>query len=84
VPFVRTYVTLVAGVSEMNRVKFWLWSGVGALLWVLSIMCAGYFLGQTFPWVADNIDYLILGLLVLTVIPIGYEWWRSRGEQAAS
>jgi membrane-associated protein len=45
-------------------------------------MCAGYFLGQTFPWVANNIDYLILALLVLTVIPIAYEWWRNREEQA--
>jgi membrane-associated protein len=78
VPFVRTYVTLVAGVSEMDRVKFWFWSAVGAVLWVVSIMCLGYFLGQTFPWVADNIDYLILALLVLTVIPIGYEWWKNR------
>jgi membrane-associated protein len=78
VPFVRTYVTLVAGVSEMDRVKFWLWSAIGAVLWVLSIMCLGYFVGQTFPWVADNIDYLILGLLVLTVIPIAYEWRKNR------
>jgi membrane-associated protein len=83
VPFVRTYVTLVAGVSEMPRVKFWLWSVVGALLWVVSIMCLGYYLGQTFPWVAKNIDLLILGLLVLTVIPIGFEWRRQRGEEAA-
>ena len=80
VPFVRTYVTLVAGVSEMERVKFWLWSVIGAVLWVVSIMCLGYFLGQAFPWVADNIDYLILGLLVLTVIPIGYEWWKNRRD----
>jgi membrane-associated protein len=84
VPFVRTYVTLVAGVSEMNRVKFWLWSVVGAVLWVASIMCLGYFLGSTFPWVAKNIDLLILALLVLTVIPIGIEWWRQRGEEATS
>jgi membrane-associated protein len=85
VPFVRTYVTLVAGVSEMERVKFWLWSIIGALLWVASIMCLGYFLGQTFPWVAQNIDLLILGLLVLTVIPIAIEWWRQhRREQATS
>jgi membrane-associated protein len=82
VPFVRTYVTLVAGVSEMNRLKFWLWSVVGALLWVASIMCLGYFLGQAFPWVAQNIDLLILALLVLTVIPIGVEWWRQRGAEA--
>jgi membrane-associated protein len=84
VPFVRTYVTLVAGVSEMPRVKFWLWSAVGAVLWVVSIMCAGYFLGGAFPWFAENIDYVILGLLVLTVIPIGFEWWRQRGEEATS
>src|SRR3954468_1712735 len=83
VPFVRTYVTLVAGVSEMDRVKFWLWSMVGAVLWVGSIMSLGYFLGQTFPWVAQNIDLLILALLVLTVVPIGVEWWRQhRREQA--
>jgi membrane-associated protein len=82
VPFVRTYVTLVAGVSEMPRLKFWLWSAVGAVLWVVSIMCLGYFLGQAFPWVAQNIDYVILALLVLTVLPVAFEWWRHRGEGA--
>jgi membrane-associated protein len=81
VPFVRTYVTLVAGVSEMNRVRFWLWSAVGAVAWVISITCLGYFLGRTFPWLSDNIDWVILGLLLVTVIPIGYEWWRSRHRQ---
>jgi membrane-associated protein len=84
VPFVRTYVTLVAGVSEMNRVRFWLWSAVGAVAWVISITCLGYFLGRTFPWLSDNIDWVILGLLLLTVIPIGYEWWRSRRHQEAT
>ena len=84
VPFVRTYVTLVAGVSEMDRVKFWLWSIIGAVLWVTSIMSLGYFLGQAFPWVAQNIDLLILGLLVLTVIPIGIEFWRQRRREEAT
>ena len=49
VPFVRTYVTLVAGVSEMPRVKFWIWSAVGAVLWVVSITCAGLLPGQRVP-----------------------------------
>jgi membrane-associated protein len=82
VPFVRTYVTLVAGVSEMPRVKFWLWSLVGAVLWVASIMSLGYFLGNTFPAIAKNIDLLILGLLAVSVIPVAYEWWKHRREQA--
>ena len=82
VPFVRTYVTLVAGVSEMPRVKFWVWSAIGAVLWVVSIMCLGFFLGQAFPWFATNIDYVVLALLVITVIPIAFEWWKHRGEEA--
>lgn len=84
VPFVRTYVTLVAGVSEMPRVRFWLWSLVGAALWVTSVMCLGYFLGQAFPWLSDNIDWVILGLLALSVIPIWWEWWRHRRQAATS
>jgi membrane-associated protein len=84
VPFVRTYVTLVAGVSEMPRVKFWIWSAVGAVLWVVSIICLGYFLGQAFPWLSDKIDWVILGLLLVTVIPIGYEWWKNRRRQEAT
>jgi membrane-associated protein len=84
VPFVRTYVTLVAGVSEMPRVRFWLWSAIGAVVWVVGVMCLGYFLGQAFPWLSDNIDWVILGLLLLTVVPIGYEWWRHRRQTATS
>jgi membrane-associated protein len=84
VPFVRTYVTLIAGVSEMNRIKFWLWSLVGAVGWVVGIMCLGYFLGQAFPWLSGKIDWVILGLLLLTVIPIGYEWRKNRREEAST
>jgi membrane-associated protein len=84
VPFVRTYVTLVAGVSEMNRVRFWIWSAVGAVAWVITITCLGYFLGRTFPWLSDNIDWVILGLLLVTVIPLGIEWWRQRRRQEAT
>jgi membrane-associated protein len=84
VPFVRTYVTLVAGVSEMPRVRFWLWSAVGAVLWVASITCLGYFLGSAFPGLGSKLDVVILGLLLLSVIPVLYEWWRHRREAATS
>jgi membrane-associated protein len=65
----------------MNRVRFWLWSAVGAIAWVVSITLLGYFLGRSFPWLSDNIDWVILGLLALTVIPIGFEWWRQRRQR---
>ncbi len=78
VPFVRTYITVVAGVTRMPRHRFFLWSAVGALGWVFSITLLGYFLGQTFPWLKDNIDYAILVILAFSVVPIAFEWWRHR------
>ena len=80
VPFVRTYITLVAGITEMNRHKFLLWSAVGAVLWVGIITPLGFFLGQTFPWLSGKIDYVVIGLLVISVIPVAIEWWRHRGS----
>ena len=60
VPFVRTYITVVAGVTLMERRRFFTWSAVGAVLWVVSITLLGYFLGRTFPSLGENIDKAII------------------------
>ena len=78
VPFVRTYVTVVAGVTRMDRARFFTWSLVGAVLWVLSITLLGYFLGAAFPALGENIDKAIILILAFSVIPIIWEWWRHR------
>jgi membrane-associated protein len=78
VPFVRTYITVVAGVTRMRRRRFFLWSAVGAVGWVFSITLLGYFLGQAVPWLEDNIDYAILAILGFSVVPIVYEYWRHK------
>jgi membrane-associated protein len=78
VPFVRTFITVVAGVTRMNRARFLLWSLVGAVLWVASILLMGYFLGAAFPSLGENIDKSILVIRAFSVIPIAYEWWRHR------
>ena len=78
VPFVRTYITVVAGVTRMGRHRFVVWSFVGAALWVLSITLLGYFLGRKFPWIGDNVDKAIFVILAFSVIPVAYEWWKHR------
>jgi len=92
IPFVRTYVTLIAGVTRLPRRRFLLWSLVGAVAWVCVVMLAGYFLGAAFPTLGQNIDKAMIVILAFSVIPVGYEWWRKRhqgrsdkhGEDAAS
>ncbi|WP_310962012.1 DedA family protein [Nocardioides terrisoli] len=78
VPFVRTYITVVAGVIRMDRRHFFVWSAVGAGLWVLVITLLGYFLGNTVPWLANNIDYATLAILAFSAIPLAWEAWRHR------
>ena len=78
VPFVRTFITVVAGVTRMPRRRFFFWSFVGAVLWVVSIMLLGYFLGSAFPSLGENIDKAIVVILAFSVVPIAWEWWRHR------
>lgn len=78
VPFVRTYITVVAGATQMSRVRFFLWSLVGAVLWVLSITLLGYFLGARYESLGQNIDKAILLILAFSMLPIVYEWWKHR------
>ncbi len=54
-PFVRTFVPFVAGVAEMSRGKFSAYNVGGALLWVISLVTAGYLFGIV-PWVQDNLS----------------------------
>ena len=78
VPFVRTYITVVAGVTRMERHRFFLWSAVGAVLWVALITLLGFFLGDAFPALGESIDKLVIVIVAFSVIPIAFEWWRHR------
>jgi len=82
VPFVRTYITVVAGVTRMDRHRFFVWSLVGAVGWVLSITLLGYFLGAAFPGLGENIDKAIIVILAFSLIPVAWEWWRHRRHAA--
>jgi membrane-associated protein len=84
VPFVRTFITVVAGVTRMERRRFFGWSAVGAVLWVVLITLLGYFLGQAVPWLATNIDYAVLAILAFSLVPIAWEWWRHRRQGEAA
>lgn len=80
VPFVRTYITVVAGVTRMDRQRFFKWSMVGAVLWVASVLALGYFLGSAFPTLGENIDKAIIVIIAFSLVPMAYEWWKHRRQ----
>jgi membrane-associated protein len=84
VPVVRTFITLVAGVSRMNRRHFLVWSGVGAVGWVWAVTLLGYFLGKSFPALKDHLELAIFVIVVLSLIPMVVEVWRARRSDSDS
>jgi membrane-associated protein len=78
VPVVRTFITLVAGVSRMDRRHFLVWSGVGAVGWVWAVTLLGYFLGNAFPALKDHLELAIFGIVLLSLVPMVVEVLRSR------
>jgi len=78
VPIVRTFITVVAGVGQMDRRRFFTWSAVGAVLWATGVTLLGYYLGQAFPILQDKLELAILAIIAVSLIPVGVEYVRHR------
>jgi len=76
-PFLRTFVPFVAGVAEMTRLKFTAFNVVGAVIWVVGILTAGYFFGSV-PWVKANLDKIIWAMILIPGLIIIFGAWRAR------
>ncbi len=76
-PFIRTFAPFVAGVAEMNRAKFTFYNVIGALIWVVGLCTAGYFLGSL-PWVKAHLDKIIWALILVPGLIVIAGAWRAR------
>ena len=79
VPIVRTFAPFVAGVGTMEYGRFLMFNVVGAVLWVGLFVFGGYLFGNI-PAVRENFTLVILAIIVLSVLPILFEWLKSRRE----
>lgn len=77
VPIVRTFAPVAAGVGKMRYRTFISYNVVGALLWGVGVTTLGYWLGRI-PFVQEYIEFILIGIVGLSVIPIGIEMLRAR------
>ena len=62
----------------MDRRHFFVWSGVGALLWATGITLVGYFLGNAFPALKEHLELAILAIVAVSVVPMVIEFVRAK------
>lgn len=68
-PIVRSFVPFIAGIGQMNWMRYMAYNIIGAILWISSVTTVGYFFGDL-PFVKKNLSYFILALIILPFIPL--------------
>ncbi|GIK86486.1 MAG: membrane protein [Betaproteobacteria bacterium] len=81
VPIVRTFAPFLAGVAGMHYRRFLAYNVVGGVLWITSLVYAGYAFGNI-PWVKDNLTLIVIGIVVVSLIPAVTTFLQERRRAA--
>ena len=82
-PIVRTYVPFVAGMAAMGPREFTMYNIAGAVLWCGSLAYAGFFFGNI-PWIRGNLTAIIIGIVVVSLLPLAFAFVKSKLQKRAS
>lgn len=77
VPIVRTFAPFVAGIGAMNYARFLFYNVVGAIAWVALFVFGGFFFGNL-PFVERNFTYVVIGIIIVSILPMMIEFLRHR------
>ena len=69
VPVVRTFAPIVAGISKMDRKTFFIYNLFGGFVWAAGLTYIGYAAGRVIEKYGINIEYVILGIILISVLP---------------
>lgn len=77
IPIVRTFAPFVAGLGSMNYRQFIMYNIAGAVVWITSLLFAGYFFGRL-PVVQKNFSLVIFAIIILSILPAAFEFVRHK------
>lgn len=77
IPIIRTFAPFVAGIGNMKYGKFLSFNVIGGILWTSLFISAGYFFGNI-PLIQNNLSFVILAIIVISFIPVLFEFFRGR------
>ncbi|MGQ0548941.1 MAG: DedA family protein [Armatimonadota bacterium] len=79
VPIIRTFAPFVAGLGRMTYSRFTVYNVTGGIAWILIFVLGGYYFGNL-PAVRRNFTLVILGVIVVSVLPIVVAVVRDRSR----
>lgn len=79
-PIIRTFAPFVAGIGTMDYRMFVMFSALGSVAWIGSLMLAGYFFGNI-PVIKDNLTLMVIGIIFVSFIPAIIEYIKHRRQK---
>lgn len=80
-PILRTFAPFVAGIGTMNYRHYVMYSIVGGVAWISSLILAGYFFGNI-PVIKNNLTLMILVIVFISFVPAMIQFVRHRRQSA--
>lgn len=80
-PIIRTFAPIFAGMVHFDFKRFLLFNISGGFLWTFSLVLAGYFIAEIFPQIKDHLEYFIIGIVIITWIPVVRTYLKERKKQ---
>ena len=77
-PGIRTFISLPAGIAEMNIPRFTLFSAVGSLPWVAVLAYAGFKLGQDWERMKQYTHPLLYVAAAVVILFVGIILYKSQ------
>jgi membrane-associated protein len=84
VPIVRTFTPIVAGVSNMHYRTFIKFNIIGGAVWAIGFTQLGFWLGKSFPWMTEKIEYVAIVIVAFSLVPVAFEVYRHRRDAKAA
>ncbi len=81
IPIIRTFVPIMAGVVSLDFKKFVLYNILGCIAWVFSMVLAGYFLGRAFPSLQNRLEYIVIVIILISMIPVVLTYFKERNRR---
>lgn len=70
-PILRTFAPFVAGIGDMNIIRYSIYNIIGGVSWVTIILSLGYSFG-TIPFIKNNFTLIVFGIIGISLLPAIY------------
>ena len=81
IPIVRTFLPILAGIARIDIKKFWIYNVLGATLWVVSVVMAGFWLGKLIPVLSEYIGIIALIMIFISTLQLAIAFFRKQFMQ---